>query len=322
MTKIIDFSNFADELMTTVDGNGAVIRDSVVYGAESLGEDFTVLQTRDRAALVRMDVKDGFAPASDNFVPKQVLEVKSRFASFKEADIDLEIKLSDIKEAYQSYLGWIKTKGQTLNDVYEKPFELYFLDYILARHFEFIRLKTAWKGVYNAAGTGAGSIADGFIAAFAAGRAVTGDIPASHVFTGAAITATNAYDQFNGVANLLATENEKLLAEMLNVYCSLTAYDNYRKNRRTLYKEHVGPGDRPLELDDYSNMKFKVDPGLAGKNTIVITPKKNMLFVVNEDLDKFHINIVKDIKSFKISIRVSVGFDYASPTWTYLNNQV
>jgi len=320
--KIFNFEAFDADLMRTIDGNGQIILDSVVYGAQSLGNDFQVLVTRDKAALVQLDVKDAWKPASDGFDPKQALDVRSRFATFKEADIDMEITLSQIKEVYQSYIGWVKAPGRTLIEVSDTPFEMFFLNHILSTHFEMLRLNTAWNGVYNAAGSGAGSLVDGFLTMFTAGRGVNGDIKAEHVFDGAVITALNAYDQFNGVADLVKSVRPKMLLKDLDVKCSLQAYDNYRKNRRTLFKEHVGPADRPTVLDDYSNMKFKVDPGLAGKDTIVITPPKNLLFVANADPGQYRLSIVKDVKSYKISIRVSLGFDYATPDELFLNDNI
>lgn len=322
MAKTIDFTNFHIDLMNTIDGNGTIIQEKVMYGAERLGSDFTPLLTRDRAPLVRMNVKDAWKPASDTFTGTQALEVLTRFASFKEADIDLEFKLSDIKEAYKSYIGWLKTPGRTLNEVNNDPFELFFLGYILERHFELLRLNTAFKGVYNAAGSGAASLADGFIAKFATGRGGGGDIAGSHVFTAAAITAANAYDQVNGVANLVGATNEKLLNENLNVYTSRGVYDKYRQNRRTLFPNHVGPADRPETLDDFSNMTFVNEVGLSGKDTIIITPKENLLFVCNEDINMFSINVVKQIKGWQLTVRVSLDFDYATSDWVYLNDKV
>jgi len=322
MAQIVNFENFGEDLLRTIDGNGEIIMDAVAYGAESLGNDFTVLKTRDKAPLVQLDVKDAWKPASDAFNGQEALAVRSRFATFKEGDIDLEITLSQIKEIYQSYLGWTKAPNRTLNDVNDNPFELFFLNHIIGKHFQFLRTKTTWAGVYNAAGSGAGSLADGFITLFTAGRGVGGDILASHVFDGTAITDANAYAQVNGVANLVASADELLLREELNVYLSQTNYDKYRRNRRTLFPEHVGPADRPTILDDYSNMKFAIDPGLVGKDTIVIAPKKNMLFVCNDDPGKYRLNIVKDVKSWKMSIRASLGFDYATPDWVFLNDNV
>lgn len=322
MAAIVNFENFHEDLMSTIDGDGQIVLDSIVNGAETLGSDFKVLKTRERAALVQLDVKDAWAPASDDFNAKRAIEVRSRFATFKEGDIDLEVTLSQIKEYYQTYLGWIKTQGRTLNEVNDNPFELFFLNHVIGKHFEFIREKTAWGGVYNAAGAGAGSLTDGFIALFTAGRGVSGDILPTHVFDGEAITASNAYAQVNGVADLVKNVSEKLLRRNLNCYLSLSAYDNYRKNRRTLFPTHVGPADRPEVLDDYTNIRFKVDPGLVGKSTVVIAPQENMLFVCNDDPGKYRLSIVKDVKSFKISIRASLGFDYASPDWVFLNDNV
>lgn len=322
MPNVVNFDNFGDELMSTIDGNGQVILDAIRHGAESLSNDFDVIVTRDKAPLVRLDVKDAWSPASDDFNPKSALDVNSRFATFKEGDIDLFITNSQIKEVYQSYLGWIKTGAKSLAEVNANPFEMFFLSHIIGKHFDFVRKKTAWGGVYNASGTGAGALADGFIKMFTTGRAVGGDIASTHVFDGDVITAANAYDQFNGVANLVKSVNEDLLSDDLLAYCSLTAYDHYRAARRTLFPNFVGPGDRPAEFDDFTNIKFKIDPGLSGKSTIVITPKKNMLFVCNEDPTKYTLTIIKDVKGWKLNIRASLGFDYASPDWVFLNDNI
>jgi len=315
-----NFSAFDSGLMRTFDGGGLLLQAAVMDGAARLRNDFTVLKTRDKAPLVRVDIKDGFKAASDTFAGQGILDVKSRIATFKEGDIDIEIKWSDIKEAYQTYLGWLVEPTRSLIEVRETPFELFFIRQVIAKHFEFIRLKTAWKGVYHATNIGANNISDGFIAMFTAGRAA--DIASSHVFTGATITTANGYDQVNGVAAKIAAADEKLLAEELNVYMSQGTYDKYRTQRRSLFPNHVGPADQPTVLDDYTNMKIVVDPGLAGKDTVVATKKSNMLFVCNDDPGQFTINIVKAIKSFQITIRISAGFDYATPDWLFLNDLV
>lgn len=320
--QTINFDNFHSDLMRTIESDGNIMLDSILYGAQSLGNDFVVVTARDKTALVGLDVKDGFRPASDSFQPSELLEVKSRFVNFKEADIDIEFTLSDIKKAYQTYIGWIKTAGRSIAEVNSNPFELFFIRHIIATHFEYVRLNTAWNGVYNPAGSGALSIADGFLTKFTAGRAVAGDIKASHVFDGAALTVNNAYDQVNGIAETIRNVAPKLLNQPINAYLSHSAYDLYRHNRRTLFKEHVGPADRPGTLDDFSNISFVIDPGLAGKDSIVMTPKKNMLFVCNENPGDFYMNVVKQIKSWQVTIRVSLDFDYATPDWLFLNDNV
>lgn len=315
-----NFTGFDSGLLRTFDGNGALIQDAVMWGADTFSRDFNVLKTRDKAPLVRLDVKDGIRAASQTFTGQAILDVKSRIATFREADIDIEITYDDVKQAYQTYLGWLKEPSRSLSEVRESPFELFFIRTVIAKHFEFIRLKTVWKGVFHATNVGANNITDGFIAMFTAGRAT--DIAASHVFTGAAITNANGYAQVNGVAAKIAEVNEKLLAESQNVYMSQGVYDKYRVNRRTLFPEHVGPADMPTRLDDYSNMGIVIDPGLAGKDTVAITKKENLVFVCNEDPGQFSLSIVKQVKSWQLSIRLSVGFDYATPDWLYLNDLV
>lgn len=322
MAATYDFTGFDANLLRTFDGGGLLIQDAVMYGAASLENDFNVQLTRDKAPLVRVDMKDGMKVASDNFTGQQLLDVKSRIATFVEGDIDIEIKFSDIEKAYKTYLGWLIEPARTLEEVRQTPFELFFVRNIVARHFEYIRLKTAYKGVYNAAAVGSENLTDGFIARFTAGRGVGGDIAANHVFEGAAITVNNAYAQVNGVANLIDGANAKLRNEALIAVMSNTVYDKYRANRRTLFPNFVGPADMPTVLDDYSNIRIVVEPGLAGKETILITKKDNLCFIANDDIKKYTINVVKQIKSWQISIRISAGFDYASPDWTFLNDRV
>jgi len=318
----INFDNFHVDLMRTTQSDGNIMLDTILYGAEQLRKDFVVVTARDKTALVGLDVKDGFRPASDNFSPSEVLEVKSRFVDFKEADIDISFTLSDIKKAYQTYIGWLKTAGRTLAEVNANPFELFFIQHIINTHFEYIRLQTAWNGVYNPAGTGALSIADGFLTKFTAASAVGGDLKPSHIFDGEPLTTSNAYGQVNGLAELVRDTTPKLLNQPLNLYLSAKSYDLYRKNRQTLFKEHVGPADRPTALDDFSNINFVVDPGLAGSDHLSITPKKNMLFIANENPGAYYLNIVKNIKSWDMTVRVSLGFDFATGDWLFKNDQL
>lgn len=322
MAGPLNFSKFHEELKQTIESDGTILQDAIVNGAETLSENFTVVKTRDKVALLSLDVKDGWAPASDDFNPKEVLDGKSRMVSFKEADIDMKVTLSQIEAIYKTYLGWIKTAGRTQAEVNANPFELFFLNYVVGRHFEFIAEQTAWGGVYNATGSGAGSLADGFLTKFLAGQAVGGDIASSHVFDGEALTESNAYAQFNGVADLVRDVKPKLLRQALQLSCGQVSYDKYRRNRRVLFKEHVGPGEQPATLDDYSNIKFKIDPGLADSDAIVITPKRNLLFVCNENPGAYSLNIVKQIKHWELNIRASLDFDYASGDLLFKNDQL
>ncbi|UHG93370.1 hypothetical protein [Spirosoma oryzicola] len=320
---VIDFSNFGADLMRTVQDNGGtiIVTNAVMDGVAALRNDFATELTRDRALLLSAEFIDAFKAASQSFTGQQAMVLRPRYAEFTQGDIDLEITFDDIQKAYRSYAGWIMEPTRTEADVRENPFELFFVRRIIAAHFMFVRQKTSWKGIYNPTPVGAENIADGLLKKTAAGRA-SGEIKASHVFTSAAITVNNAYDQVNGVANLITTARPDLLSIPLNYYISQTDYDLYRKNRRTLFKEHVGPADKPTTLDDYTNITFVIDPGLAGKNTKVITPKDNLKFIANEAPGQYSINIVKQVKSWQISIRVSVGFDYASPELLFLNDAI
>ncbi|GAB3754020.1 hypothetical protein [Spirosoma pomorum] len=327
MNEVIDFSNFGTDLMRTVQdmGGNIVIVNSTMDGVASLQNDFTTEIIRDKGLLVSAEFLDAFKAASNSFEGRKAMEVRSRKAEFTEGDIDLEITLDDIKKAYRSYLGWVMAPNTTENDIRDNPFELFYIRQIIKQHFQFIRLKTVWKGIYNPTPVGAQNIADGLLKKFTTARASTNaaeKIKASHIFDAEALTDDNAYEQVNGLAGLVASEREDMLAVPLNLYLSQTSYDKYRRNRRALFPEHVGPADKPTTLDDYSQISFKIDPGLSGKETMAITPKENLKFIANEAPGVYHINIVKQVKSWQISIRVSVGMDFASPDLLFINDAV
>ncbi|WP_266364157.1 hypothetical protein [Tellurirhabdus rosea] len=323
--KAFDFTNLATDLQRTVEemGGGMVIVNAMMDGVAALRNDFTVRTIRDQGALLSVKFLDAWKAASDSFEGRKIMEVKSRKASFTEADIDIEIKLSDIKDYYNSYLGWLRAPNTTLKQATETPFELFMIQEVIKNHFAFIRTKTAWKGVYNTTNIGAENITDGFNVKTTAGRGVGGDISTGHVFTAATtIDATNAYAQVNGVADLVKSARPELLNMPMNCYLSQSLYDFYRQNRRTLFPQWVGPAEKPTELDDYSNVTLVVDPGLAGKQTIAVTPKENLQFIGNEAPGEYSLNIVRQVKSWQMSIRVSLGFDYASPDLLFINNKI
>lgn len=323
--ETIDFSNFGTDLMRTVEdmGGNIVIINSVMDGVAALRNDFSTEIIRDKGLLVSAEFVDAFKAASDTFDGRKAMEVRSRKAEFTEGDIDIKITFDDIKKAYRSYLGWVMEPTRTEAEVRENPFEIFFVRRIIAAHFQFARTKTAWKGVYNTTPVGAENIADGYIKKLTTGRAVGGDIKASHVFTAAAtITDANCYDQVLGLADTMVSVREDMLNVPLNFYLSQRNYDRYCKGRRTAYPQHVGPGDRPTTLDEQSNITFVIDPGLVGKDTMVITPKENLKFIANEAPGVYSINIVKQVKHWELSIRVAIGFDYASPDLVFLNDKV
>lgn len=301
-------------------GGNIILVNSTLDGVAALRDDFSTEIIRDRGLLVSAEIKDAFVAASDTFKGQKALEVRSRLASFTEGDIDLVITYDDVKKAYRSYLGWVMEPNRSEADVRDNPFELFFVRMIIRQHFQFVRTKTVWKGVYNPTPVGAENIADGLLKKLTTGRAAGGDIKASNVFDGDVITDNNAIDQINGVANLITASREDLLALPMNCYLSQVTYDKYRRNRRALYPNHVSPSEKPTTLDDFSNITFVVDPGLTGKQTVVITPKQNLKFIANEAPGVYSINIVRQAKHWELTIRVSVGFDYASPDLTFLND--
>ena len=322
MPAITNFSTFPAVLMNTYEDNAEILVDAVIDGVKTLNNDFNVKKCRNKAPLLTQDFIDAAQVAQQPFNPQTAWTVKTRLASFDSIDIDLTMTYADIKQYYDSYMGELMMGGKSLAEVRKNPFEAYFLKQIIKRHFAFFRTKTTWKGSRVAGPIGSQFVADGLNVKTAIGRAAGGDIPGSQWLAQAPMTVANAYAQVSAIIGLVNTNKPELLSGDLNCYMSQNTYTLYRQNRRALFPNTVGPDDKPTISDDYSNVNFVIDSGLAGKDTVLVTRKENLCVITNDSPETFSMNIVPQVKGFDINIRYELGMDYATPNWMFLNNLV
>lgn len=320
--KGYNFAAFPAELKNVFDGRKEIIPDILANDFASLRDNFNTLVTDDKSPLVTLEVLDFARIAEDDFVPEESpLKFGARIPTFDDVDLDFQFTLDDLKTMYRSYLQYVKGL-ESERAVMENPFEVFYINEILRTHADNISVKAAWKGVKTAGQKGTDKVTDGLIKKTTEGRTST-DIPAAQVFTAATtIDVSNAYAQVNGVAALVQSQKPALLNVPLECRVGRDMYQLYRQNRRALFPDFVGPQENPTVLDDYTNISFKIDPGLAGKQTVVITPKSNLYFVTNEDVGAYRLKIVEDVKVWKCSIRLSYGFNYGVGKWVFLNNKV
>ncbi|MCA0229892.1 MAG: hypothetical protein LCH91_05470 [Bacteroidetes bacterium] len=318
----VDVSSIPSELQALVNNNPVLLSEYLMDGFGLIQKNFQVIQTDDKTPLISYEVADVLQPAKDDFNPTaNAVSHKVRYADFKDMDIDLSLKRSDILKIYRSYERYIM--GLTSKEeVLANPVQLYFLKDILARAGRNLALKTAYKGVYNASGSGSLAVADGLLLKFAAGRGVGGDIPSAQVYdsTVESITASNAYNEVNNVAQLTMSNPDMAGMPML-LRLSPEFYLKYKQNRRALFPNVVSPMENPTVLDDFQNITLVQEFGLQSTEFAFIEPGDNLFFTTDENVGNYSIKIIEDVKGWKLNIMLSGGFQYGAGKHLFMNDR-
>ncbi|GAB3990343.1 hypothetical protein GCM10028807_17300 [Spirosoma daeguense] len=324
-TKGYDFSKLPDALKQVFDGKKEIITDVLIDGEAKLRELYNLLVTDNKSPLVNLEILDVLRAASDDFTPSEgVLKFGARVPEFEDVDIDLQFTTGEIQALYRSYLQYVKGLSSE-KDLLANPFEVFFLTQILKTARANMVEKASWKAVKNAANTGSAYAITGLLAKLTTGRAGGGDIPAANVLTvagGTTIDDLNAYDQAIALCKVVEAANEAMLEIPLQFRCSPGMSRSINRQRQAKFPNLVRPNEVMRSIDGYENITITPDPGLSGKQTMVITPGSNMNFVCNEDVAAYTLTVVKDVKALKINIRMSVGFDYGYGKFTFLNTKV
>jgi len=163
----------------------------------------TVVECRDEmplitiggAALLRPQLHDNaWNPVAD------ALKFPPRILKVRPGKFDLELIPATL---WNTWMGMNRKAGSA--DQHYMPFEQYCMEYLANKAADEIQRNIIWKGVYNAAGTSAVAIANGFekIIEDSITAAGTFDVPAGQVTDVGTISASNAYDQTIAVARKL-----------------------------------------------------------------------------------------------------------------------
>ncbi|MGF7217494.1 hypothetical protein GGR92_003668 [Spirosoma lacussanchae] len=321
--KGYDFGKLPDALMQTFSGRREIITDVLTDGEAKIRELYQILVTDNKSPLINLQIMDILRAASDDFNPSEgALQFGARIPEFEDVDIDLQFTTGEIQTLYRSYLQYVKGL-KSEKEVLANPFEVFFISEILRTGRANLVEKGSWKAVKNAANTGSAYAITGLLAKMTAGRGANGDIPESNVFeAAAAITDANAYDQAISLCKTVEAANEAMLEIPLQLRCSPGMARSINRQRQAKFPNTVRPNESMVTVDGYDNITVTPDVGLAGKQTMVITPGSNMNFVCNEDVSAYTLTVVKDVKAIKINIRMSVGFDYGFGKFTFLNDKV
>jgi hypothetical protein len=322
ITSTPDISSLPADVLRYVEENPYLLTDILRDGFQSLNNDFTVVQCEDEVALYSLTAFDIAQVASDDFKPLAASKIGFRKAKMQNIDYDFQIPRSKVIEIMTTHVRKFVNAG-SVQDALTNPVELLFLQEVLAAQGSFLRMNGAWKGDQDStAGPGAANAVDGLLLKMAAGSAAGpgNDIPASHVVPpAAALDETNTYDHVQELCDKIVATKEDLLSLPLEARCSFATKQKYDRNRRALFPHSVGPQDSSSVVDDYDNIKFVVDPGLAGKDFISITPRSNLIFGTDADVTKNRITIIPDMKVWKVNVFVRAFFDYGYGNFIFHN---
>lgn len=276
----------------------------------------------DEMPLYRMDVTDPGQPgnrAAEN-IKSDVVKFDNRTLKVRDAEVSLKLTNQQINALYRTHLAQIRRSGAR-GSSYDVPFEDVIIDAVIRRFLDRLIALTSFKGAHNAAGTTSADIADGWETIVAA-DILSGDIPAGHVFTGAAITNTTALAQFHGVEDLVASQSPEYQEERLLVYAAPENVKYYRENYRSVH------GSLPYNtefkknfVNDDTNRELVSARGLAGDDRIMITTPGN--FAIGTDAMSRLSNIWTERRGRDLYIYLDgkMGMNYAISNEIWTNDQ-
>jgi hypothetical protein len=281
------------------------LQQSEIFKTEVLVDDMNFLDymappilTKDEVPLTRVITGDIVQPgAKAAFNPSADTHTfKARTSKVRPGKVDLTYTPVDINLLANSYYGFLVKIKKTYHDYSIAEF---FLDSIKRKIKDNVRLKALFDGVYDAAGTAPEDIFDGILTQMA----VSGVIPSGNIYTGDAITTSNAVDIFEATYALVAS---KYQSQKLAVVASASALRKYFLDYRNTYGSVIYNTEFLKNGIDGTNTEFFAEPGLdANPNKIIITTMDNLTWHVNPENDMDAVTIETE----KRNVHVMVDFD-------------
>ena len=321
-TPNLDITQIPSELLAHVEANPEIISDIIQDGFQQVANDFDVRYAEDEEVITSMRVMDTLRVASDDFKPAKGADFKTRKWKLQEVDADFFIPRSQILAIAKSYLRKVKGLGN-VQAVLDNPFETFFLEEIIQGQGLFLRENTAWKGDADAAQVGSLTAMDGLLLKLIAGAAGGGDIPAANTLThvGAFAGVEEIYEHVQALCEKYDDNLPRLAETSTEIRLSRSMWKKYNQGRRAKFPDHVGPNETATSPDDHDNKKFVIDPGLAAKESVIITPPNNLFFGTDGAI-KPRLSIQPQIKGWEVNIFLRGAFDYAHGPFIVRNNKV
>lgn len=277
---------------------------------------FTVIpDVLDEVPLTQMLMDRILQPGGKKtFDPKAALSFKNRMGKVRNAKVDLQFTPEDIETMRRSWLGIMyKSKNTLTPDNF--PFSQYILDRVV-KQFALDLKYAKIKGVYNAAGTAAIDVMDGLLTLVDADVTAL-NIPAANVFTGAAITSSNAVAQFEGVGHkpygsqfyskvpmIMLAAPENILNYELNFRSTFGSLPyNLGFDKKTIYG---------------TNIELVAVEDMIGSDRLIVTQKENLIDLMDDPSNMGNIIIEKEKRNINIMMDIREGVNYAiaETIWT------
>lgn len=318
----MDFTSLPSSLQGIAVSQGILLPTYMFDAMAEILQGFDVIQNDGKTPLYTWEFIDNIKKAEDAFNSNKVAKLTARIPIIEDYEIDTEISRSELISIYRSYQKWMMSLT-TLDQALAADFAIFFLQKAMKELIvQKIALKAVWKGVRTATQSdrGAEKSFTGMIKRLTDGYAAGGDIPAENVHEQEnPLDATHAYEEINAVCQL-AYNDIDLVGIPIDVFLSEQSWINYCKNRQTLSPNTVKLGETVNKPDYMPNLTFRPQHGLAGKETVVATPKGNFKFSVNDNPNHYNLEMVKQIKGYQLNILASGGVDYGYGKYNFCND--
>lgn len=243
----------------------------------------------DEVPLPSLGITDLIKPANPlTFEPTaNALKFDARVLKVRGIKFDLQLVPQVLEK---TWLGKLKSS----KDPMDLPFEAFIMSYIAQKAKENLHLKAIFKGVYNAAGSTPESTMSGFLKLITDLTTGVG-APVTPVVTGI-ISAGNVIDSLEKVYDGLGEAYKSAPSQM---FIAPQIYDWYNR----AYRSAFGANSNYISFDraslDGTNCTLVREPGLAGSQRIICSPKENFVLGVNT-ISGYNIDIQKENRTIKV----------------------
>lgn len=254
---------------------------------------------RDEIPLSELVVESIIQPGSkDAFNPQaNKVKFKARVGKVRPIKVDLQFTPTQIVNIQKSYYGLIDA-GRL--DPYTMPFESYIFEKIISRVKNDLRLQAIFKGVYNASGTAPVDTMKGILAI------VASDSISGNRTTGAAVTATNAFEEVMKIVEKVESDANYSSVPMIGLISPIN-FRNYC-NDYAATRGSVIYNDKFEQITvEGTNITLKKEPGMVGSDRIIVTPAENTFWLMNEESALSNITVEYALRN----IYVMMDFDCA-----------
>lgn len=269
----------------------------------------TVVSLRDEMPLITIGGADLIRPQKYDNAWNPVadaVKMPARILKVRPGKFDLELIPTVL---WKTWVGMNKKAGSA--DQHFMPFEEFVFQYLANKAADEIQRLTIWKGVYDANGTTAGAVANGFekIIEDSITAATAFDVPAAQKIDFGVVSASNAYDSAIG---LVRAQPEYMRERMTKGFMPYSFADFYNDD----YTATFGAAPFNTAFDKQtihgSNTEIVRTVGMtAGK--MVIAEAENLYVGFDDEGDLNSIQFEKNRRGIDVMFDFQIGMQVADP---------